>query len=212
MFFSDFSKQNNIDLVEKVYTKFEHGEFSLGYISSQTDGERKYYNTVKRNLKEFGNFKCTYYDMDKEYDETRLGELFSSNVIYLSGGMTYYFLYCLKKRRVDQQLKDFVKKGGSTIGVSAGAIIMTEHINIAKHGDINSVSLNDLSGLGFADFEFMPHWEQDYQYLDALKEYSKESGKVIYTCNDGDGIIVEKKDIKLYGNIKAIKNGKYYNP
>lgn len=210
VFLSDFSNNNNCDLINTVYTKFEHGKFTLGYISSKTDSERRYYNKAKSNLNKFGNFVYTYYDMDKEYDSTQNDELFSSDVIYLSGGMTYYFLYCLKKRKVVEKLQNFVKRGGSIIGVSAGAIIMTEHINITKHEDIKNVSLKDLSSLGLVSFEFMPHWKKNFLYLDDLKEYSKDSGKTIYTCKDGDGITVENKVIKLHGDIKVIEKGIYY--
>lgn len=39
-----------------------------------------------------------YFDLDDEYDDTKISEILSCDVIHLSGGNTFYFLSLMQKR------------------------------------------------------------------------------------------------------------------
>lgn len=99
-----------------------------------------------------------------------------------------------------------VNEGKPLIGVSAGSIIMSKSIKIAAFHDENEVQLNELSGLGLVDFEFMPHWNREKDQLDELLKYSLIQEESIFTCDDGDGIVIEGDEIEFYGDINAIHN------
>lgn len=47
----------------------------------------------------------------------------------------------------------------------------------------------------------------ELHYLPELQEYSISKNIVIYTVNDGEGIVIHDDCIKLFGNIGIIKNG-----
>jgi len=181
----------------------------LAYIPSQSDFERKYFNQKVEWYKQFGITDLLYFDVDKEYDEKKNDELFACDAIFLSGGNTYYFLNSLKKREFLPKLREYVRKGGILIGVSAGSIIMSKTVDITTFHDENTIGLKGYTALGLVDFEFFPHLDHNIkQYLEDLKKYSiNKRNSVIYACKDGDGIIVYDHEIKFIGEVLKIKNG-----
>ncbi|MBU3155814.1 Type 1 glutamine amidotransferase-like domain-containing protein [Clostridium estertheticum] len=179
---------------------------SIGYIPSCSDLTRKYFNPKVQYYNELGISNIQYFDLDKEYDETKINDIFQSDAIHLSGGNTFYFLYLLKKRNLVKSLQLYVEQGGILIGISAGSIILSKTIDMAQFGDEDIVGIEDRSSLGIVDFQFMPHWSDDesVKYLDLLKDYSKVKKTTIYACNDGDGIVIDGDDIKFIGNVIKI--------
>ncbi len=180
---------------------------SIAYIPSSCDATRIYFNQKVEYYKALGITDLRYFDLDKEYDESRVNEIFKCDAIHLSGGNTFYFLYQLKKRGFIDLLRNYVKNGGVLIGVSAGSILMTDCIDIAgigKDSDENFIEIEDKSALGLVDFEFMPHWGNGKEYLALLKKYARLRNKVVYACKDGEGIIIDGSEIKLIGDVQRI--------
>jgi dipeptidase E len=204
---SDFTEKDNVNLKRKMREIFLDKKYTLSYIPSMTDRELKYFEKTKSKLSEYGNFEFNYFDIDDFCSIDKIDKIFKSEVIYLSGGNTYYFLNNLKKRYFITRLRKYVENGGYIIGLSAGAIMMAKDIAAAQFGDEDIVGLSNLSSLALVDFDFMPHWNEESHYLDELKEYSKNTGNTVYTCNDGDGIIVMNNKIHFYGDIRMIKEG-----
>jgi len=182
----------------------------VGYIASETDKERKYFNKTKRYYEQLGLKDILYFDLDEEYNSEIEEEFLSCDAIHLSSGNTYTFLSLLKKRNMISKLQTYSQQGGVLIGVSAGSLLVSKTIGSAKFGDDNEVGLKDLSALGLVDFEMMPHWNSWSFYLDGLKDYSKETKTTIYTVSDGEAIIIENKVISKYGQIDRIDNGVLY--
>ncbi|WP_066505296.1 Type 1 glutamine amidotransferase-like domain-containing protein [Abyssisolibacter fermentans] len=201
---SNFTRKDNKELINRVVNNFSNGKYNLAYVPSCTDSSRKYYIHVKSMLNEYGNFQYEYYDIDENCDSIDFDKLFSSDVIYLSGGNTFYFLNNIKKNNLIDRFRSYVKTGGNIIGLSAGAIILSQSIEIAKFGGENICEIEDFSALGLVQFDFIPHWNMGSHNIYELKHFSKKNKKVIYTCNDGDGIIVDKENIELYGSITKI--------
>jgi dipeptidase E len=204
---SDFTEKDNVNLKIKMKEIFTDKRYTLSYIPSMTDRKLKYFDKTKAKLNEYGNFNFSYFDIDDFCSIDKIEKIFKSEIIYLSGGNTYYFLNNLRKRYFITRLRKYVKNGGHIIGLSAGAIMMSNDIAAAQFGDVDIVGLSDLSSLGLIDFDFMPHWNKDNRYLDELKQYSKTTGNTVYTCNDGDGIILMDNKMHFYGDIKIIKEG-----
>lgn len=186
----------------------------VGYIPSQSDLQRKYYSRAVEWYRKFGVQNVLYCDVDEEYDETIIEELFSCDVIHLSGGNTYYFLNNLKKRGLTPKLKEFVEKGGVLIGVSAGGIIMSNTIDITTTdddlgGDQNDIGLTDFTALGLTDFDFFPHYTgEDQEVTRRLQEYSSRVNSIVYACDDGSGLIVNDDDLQFIGQIHKFERGK----
>lgn len=180
----------------------------VGYIPSCSDLTRKYFNQKVEHYESMGINDLLYFDLDEEYDETKINELLSCDAIHLSGGNTFYFLQLLKRRNFLDIIRNYVFEGGVLIGISAGSIMMSETIDAAIFGDEDNVRDENKEALGLVDFEFMPHWERDQEYLQDLLDYSRKSNKVIYACNDGDGIIINGDKIEFIGDVQKIYDGK----
>lgn len=179
----------------------------IGYIASASDITRKYYNPKVEYYKKLGIESLLYFDLDKEFDETKIDDLLCCDAIHLSGGNTYWFLSSLQKRNFISLLQNYVLEGKVLIGVSAGSILMSQTIDIAQFGDDNFIDLKNTQALDLINFEFMPHWNTDFKYLDEVKQYSKTSQKTVYSCKDGDGIVIEDNKMNFYGDILKIENG-----
>jgi len=180
----------------------------IGYIPSSSDLQRKYFNEVKNYYAKYGVSQFLYFDLDKEFDKSKIPQLKDCDAIHLSGGNTFYFLYSIKKRKFLKFLREYAKSGKILIGVSAGAIIMTPSINttLAFHpqtGDLdklNTAGLKNFNALHLVNFEFIPHFDEKEKEVFA-KNYSQKRKNPIYACNDGSGIIVNEKKTIFYGKV-----------
>ena len=181
--------------------------FKLAYIPSRTDKERRYFEKARPELTSWGVTDLFYFDVDQEFEESQLDEFKSCDGIFLSGGNTYLFLKNLQERNIVTYIKQMVQEGKTLIGVSAGSIIMSKSIKIAGFHDQNEVQLSELNGLGLVDFEFMPHWNREKHQLDELLDYSLLQEEIIFTCRDGDGIVIDGDKIEFHGEIKEIRKG-----
>ena len=182
---------------------------TVGLIEHTTDKEDKYYKKNVDFYYELGIYNILRFDLDEMYNQQLEEKLFKCDIIQLPGGNTYYFLSMLKKRNMLCKLQEYIKNGGIIVGVSAGALMVSPTIGSAQFGDGNYVNLEDLSALGLVNFEVMPHWNRWSNYLTDLQNYSFKNNVIIYTVNDGEGIIVQGDCIKLYGDIGIIENGVY---
>ena len=182
---------------------------SVGLMEHTTDKEDKYYKKNVKFYNKLGINDIFRFDLDEKYNEQLEAKLFECDVIQLPGGNTYYFLSMLKKRNLISKLQNYAKNGGIIVGVSAGALILSNTIGSAQFGDENNVGLDDLSALELVNFEIMPHWNRWSHYLDELKEYSVNNNVLIYTVEDGNGIFIQDNSLKFYGDIGIIENGFY---
>lgn len=180
---------------------------SIAYIPSASDNSRKYFNEKVEYYKDLGISDLRYFDLDQEYDASKIDETFKCDAIHLSGGNTFYFLHLLRKRGYIELLRSYVNNGGVLIGISAGSILMTNCIDIAGLGsdaDENFIGIEDKSALGLVDFGFAPHWDGAIEHLELLRVYTKEKNTIVYACKDGDGIILDGNEIILIGDVKKI--------
>lgn len=205
--YSDQMIEENKKIDEELLKLIGKENPRIGYIASASEKDRKYYNQKVEYYQKLGVENLLYFDLDQEYDASKVDELLSCDAIHLSGGNTYYFLHSIKKRNFIPLLNEYVSSGKVLIGISAGSILMSEAIDIAQFGDDNFLNLKDTRSLGLVDFEFFPHWNKAYSYLAEVKEYSKIYHKIVYACKDGDGIIVENDKVRFLGDILKIENG-----
>lgn len=152
--------------------------------------------------------------VDAPVAEADLKRAFASDIIYLGGGNTYYFLKCLRARHLFSRLRNYARNDGVLAGLSAGAIIMTPNIHMAgipkRTADHNEVRLKNLRALNLAPFEFHPHYGRKRWENAELLRYSKTIDHPLYACPDGAGIIVQGKSIRFVGHAHAFVHGKYF--
>ncbi|MEH7443475.1 Type 1 glutamine amidotransferase-like domain-containing protein [Bacillus sp. JJ1122] len=203
---SDLSKSNDA-LINKIKELIGNKPFKLAYIPSQTDKERKYFNAAKDFFLSLGIQDFLYFDIDQEFDVSTVVPLTTCDGIYLSGGNTFYFMKKLKERKLDFLFKALAEKGMLMIGVSAGAILMSNSIKIAEFIDENEIQLKEFNGLKLVDLEFMPHWDIHRSKSQELLDYSLNQEGSIFTCADGSGIVIAGGRVDFFGEIHEIRKG-----
>ena len=123
------------------------------------------------------------------------------DIIYLSGGNTFYLLDQCRKTGFDkwlnENLKDKVYVGGS-----ASSIIATPTIEVASLpiGDKNLPGLTDLTAFGWVNFEIEPHCTKDR--FATVKEYAATKSYPVYGIDDQTAIKVldDKVDVISEGS------------
>jgi dipeptidase E len=160
---------------------------------------REFVNQYKRHKVQ----RFIHFPIDVDFTDVLKKEAFSSDIIHLSGGNTYYFLETLRRAKLLSELKSFVKSGGVLTGLSAGGIIMTNNIKTAGFPpfdrDENEDGVRNLKGLGLVNFEFFPHYRNSKRYDKYLLEHSKKIKAPIYASPDGAGIIVNNHEVIFSG-------------
>lgn len=125
------------------------------------------------------------------------------DMVYVSGGNTFYLLDQLRKTGLGKWLKANLAKK-VYVGASAGSIVAGPNIACAgiEPADDNLPGLKDLTGLKLVDFEFSPHTFAMTSEA-AVKKYAKNVTNKFYAVNDKSAIQV------INGKVKVIHVGRY---
>lgn len=127
--------------------------------------------------------------------QKEIEKLQSANIVMLTGGNTFTLLRNLRRSGLDKALIDFAKRDNIVLaGFSAGAAVLTPTINIVNkewsYGkDINSVNLDDISGLNIVNFEVLPHFKK--ADIPDLEYYRRESTNEVKTIADDEFICLD---------------------
>jgi dipeptidase E len=192
----------------------------MTYIPYAEEGAGAFYQRFVRRYRSFGGTHFEFVAPDDPSLQTdrkafRHAEktLLESDIVYLSGGNTFYYLHYLRKSGLLDVLRRFAAKGGVLAGLSAGGIIMTPHIGLAGYPDFdrddNAVNLTKRNekALGLVDFEFFPHYSNSPRYREAMQHYSGETGVPLYACRDGSGLVIEGDCFTAHGEVWLFDRG-----
>lgn len=143
------------------------------------------------------------YDIEEFMDDI----LGSYDVLHLPGGNTWLFLYMLRERNLLPAIKRFSDNGGVIIGESAGSIIMTPNIEVAKFADPNIVEdiLDSTESLGLVPFTIKPHWQSWWKKWFSFKKFANQYNIDVVPICDGERVIVNGDDIQYYTDWDTIR-------
>lgn len=154
------------------------------------------------------------FNVDQPHSPEQVHYALSADLVYLSGGNTFYFLKSIRNHSFDQQLIEYVQRGGVLAGLSAGAILMTPTIATASYPkfdrDDNDVKIRSMESLGLVPFDFFPHYDAQPEYAAELVKQSKKLARPIYAVADGGGIIVEENRMSFFGDVWGYVKGKEF--
>ena len=80
----------------------------------------------------FNHENMSMFDVGYLWDETKVDSLMENDVIILGGGNTFLFQWLLRTHDMLNILNRFVSNGGILIGESAGSIMMSKTVEIAR--------------------------------------------------------------------------------
>lgn len=144
-------------------------------------------------LQRYGFYQIDIVDIAADGVDWR-ARLADADVLWLSGGNTFYLLDQVRKSGFDDWLKKH-GKGKVYVGGSASTILMTPTIAVAEGVDENTVGLKDLTGLNYVDFEIDVHC--DAQMLVVAGGYAKKSKYDVYAIDDLSAIAVEGNNVEV---------------
>jgi len=152
-----------------------------------------------------------YFPIDTPFSSEMRSRALESDVVFLSGGNTFYFLRNLRRLGLLKDLRHAHAEGKVLAGLSAGAIMLTPNINTASYPkfdcDENFVSLRNFAALQLAPFEFFPHYAQSDRYRKALLAASRKTKNPIYAAPDGCGLVVSSGDFRVVGSAHVFHKG-----
>ncbi len=214
--YSDQVSAENEEVHKHMFSVVGKRNPKIIYVPSCGDKDRKYYNEQKLFYKSLGIDQVVFFDIDDEYDESKINEIEKADIIHLSAGDPVYFLMNIKRRQFANTLREFLKNGGTIVGVSGGAVLLGKSIalfNIYTEGLVKTLEkLQEYSSLGFTKFEFLPHFNRwGTEFKRDILDYTKEIDTTVLACNDGDGILISNGKTEYIGNVSIIKNGSILN-
>ena len=119
-----------------------------GYVGSA----RKLFKKLGAALTEMDISKEDYASIEAAFND--------ADIIYFTGGNSFFLLEQLRKNGVDKLLKEELNKGKLFIGESAGAIVCAPDIKYIEMMDEKpgDYSLTDDGGLSLINFYVLPHY------------------------------------------------------
>ncbi len=117
-----------------------------------------YIDEAKQVFRDLG-FEIEVLDLASSDQETAKTKMFHSQLLYISGGNTFYLLQELQKKQLLPVIKEQIHAGMVYVGESAGAIITSKDINYNHIMDDKTVAsqLSDTIGLGEIELSVLPH-------------------------------------------------------
>ena len=182
----------------------------VAYVSSSTRTiSRSFFNATRR---EYGDLDkrihVDLFELTASYSDRQLRGVLEYGTIHLAGGNSYRFISLIRRRALDCVLKQHLAKGGLIVGVSAGAIVLSPSVNIARIAGDEPESRGDGTGLGIVPFEFYPHFTGATSEIGNLKTYTRSRECLVYACGNREGLRVSGRDLELFGMMRYFKNGR----
>ena len=189
----------------------------IGFTQAKLEDADEYYELMKKNFSNLG-CNCNYL---RETDLKDLilvqSKLHSADIIYVGGGNTLRLMNLLRKFKLDEIIKQKAEKGTVLCGVSAGAICWCKYGNSdSRKFTSGSKKLIKVTGLGFVDVLFCPHYNVEKLRQKDLKRMMKTTKGVALAFDNCTALKIDGNKyevLKVKNTAKArkcyYKNGEY---
>ena len=136
-----------------------------------------------------------------DLNNKKISDVQSFDAIYLGGGRnTYKFLQLIYDTKFYDILRNFINKGGSIYGGSAGAIIMGKNIATVSEENDNNYTCEE--GLGFVgNYSLLCHYDSTQD--EKIKKYISNYKTPVIALPENSGLVVEKNNILVLGYNKV---------
>ncbi len=128
--------------------------------------------------------------------------LADKDIIYVSGGNTFYLLYWARQSGFDTLVPKYVQHGAFYVGSSAGSYLVCPSIEMAlwKEPKRDRFGLKDTTGINLAPFLIMAHFIEPYRAL--IDKMAKTTTLPIIALSDKQAVLVQDGHIKVLGEQK----------
>lgn len=190
------------DLVKRIEN---HKGMRLVFITTPVeieDGNLEWLGKDRQSLIDVG-FLITDYTITNKTKEEIEKDLQRFDVIYVSGGNTWYLLAKIQESNCAEVFRKLVSNGKIYIGTSAGSIIAGPSVYPAYsiENQEKASDLKDYTALNLVNFVVYPHWgskDSKDKYLNQRLEHAYNTCKdPIIILNDNQYVIVEGDSYKI---------------
>lgn len=194
------------EVASSIAKKIDCKGLRLAFILTASEvekGDLWWLRADRKALVDIGFDVFDYTLTDKTKDDIKK-DLTKTDVLFFSGGNTFYLLQKIQESNCTEVIKKFVESGKVYIGSSAGSLIAGPDIYPVRFADDIKMApkLKDYKGFGLVDFIVLPHWgHEDFKkaYLGGLIKsiYNNEHKTILLTNNqyvevDGDTYKIEE--------------------
>jgi len=213
-FYSGGDPEDNIYLDAELLKMLGKLHPKITFIPSSYEDSEEYYEDFRKQYSLYGVTDFQIFHLDRDYCHHDALNSLDTDMVFLSGGNTYYFLNQIRRTKFYKPPHKYARSDGVLAGQSAGALIMTPNIRLAGiptfDADDNDVGITNLKSLGYSHFEFSPHYVDQKAYYREFTEYSKGLRHPVYACTDGSGIIVDGIKTIFIGDIWGFVRGQKF--
>lgn len=151
---------------------------------------------MDRNALRESGFDVFDYTITGKNERQLEQDLKDVDVIYVSGGNTFYLLEKARESGFDKVVKKLISSGKKYIGTSAGSIVAGPDIYPVYYLDAadEAKNLKDYKGIGLVDFTVLPHWGSEHfhdRYLNQRLEHAYTMNYKLILLNDNQYIVVD---------------------
>lgn len=160
---------------------------------------------AKEDIKKQG-FQMTEFDIEKKGGEIVQSFVAAHDVVWVSGGNAFYFLYWAEKVGLKEMLVKFLSRGGVYAGESAGIVCQIKDLEPIKWADHPEKAPQLIrEGMQLTDIVAIPHWgDQKYgEVMKKIKVYYEKKGIKPYLLRNGEALIIDG------GKIEEIRGGRF---
>ncbi len=173
----------------------------LAFIPTAADpyavDNRPWFDADRAKLVAMG-FAVTDYDLKGKNPQSLHEDLSKYQVIFVSGGNTYYLLNEVKKSGFDIVIKRLLASGVVYIGSSAGSVIMCptiDHARAIEHPELVP-ELTDYTAIGLTAKLIAPHYGNP-KYNERYKQMESEWGDKLILLRDDQAVIVNDDETEI---------------
>ena len=178
--------------------------------------EEKYPSCLKWITGEMAECAFPKIDMVTSVQELASKNFNEYGALFIGGGSTYKLLVDLKSCSAYQKIQNFLEKGGTIYGGSAGAIIFGKNLDSCRHDDENKVGLQDIKGFDKIFGAYIgAHYpngadEKIQKAADSFTKLSFESP--VIALSEEDTLVIDKNEVQIIGSrdFYIFKNGIRY--
>lgn len=161
-------------------------------------------------LKNLG-FKIDVCDINGVSKDNFLPRFEWADIFYFEGGNTQWLRNCIKNSGLEEHLLELLETR-IWIGASAGSCVLCPTVcNSCQDLFDENIEGFPIDGLGFVNFQFIPHLNNEYfpkinlkNLENASKNLLKIDGKKLYIVDDNGALSVKNE------NVKIISEGKWF--
>jgi len=145
-------------------------------------------------------FNLSDFDIENKSAWEVEGKLTDADVVYITGGNTYYLLEKMKACGFEKAIRKCLDEGAIYVGSSAGAIVAGPSIDFIRDmDDPTKARLDDFAGLNLIDFKILPHIDHP-KYGPKAQAIAAEikSAERVLGLRDNQAVLISGGYIEIY--------------